>query len=48
MTRLVLILTGLLAVAVPLSLLAGRVWLDPLTTPNAALIVMPRNRRPVR
>ncbi|KLI64052.1 FecCD family ABC transporter permease [Aurantiacibacter marinus] len=29
----------LLALAIPLSLLAGRVWLDPATTPNAALIL---------
>nr|WP_247710373.1 iron ABC transporter permease [Qipengyuania huizhouensis] len=29
----------LLALALPLSLLAGRVWLDPATTPNAALIL---------
>jgi iron complex transport system permease protein len=28
-----------LALAIPLSLLAGRVWLDPWTTPNAALIL---------
>ncbi|MEO5707532.1 MAG: iron ABC transporter permease [Alteraurantiacibacter sp.] len=40
MTRTGLILTALLALAVPLSLLAGRVWLDPWLTPNAALIVM--------
>jgi iron complex transport system permease protein len=30
----------LLTLAVPLSLLAGRVWIDPAATPNAALIVM--------
>jgi iron complex transport system permease protein len=29
----------LLLLAIPLSLLAGRVWLDPWTTPNAAVIV---------
>jgi iron complex transport system permease protein len=29
-----------IAVALPLSLLAGRVWIDPAATPNAALIVM--------
>jgi iron complex transport system permease protein len=29
----------LLVLALPLSLLAGRVWLDPATTPNAALIL---------
>lgn len=39
--RLVLIALLLLtAIALPLSLLAGRVWIDPATTPNAALIVM--------
>lgn len=30
----------LLAIALPLSLLAGRVWIDPATTPNAAVILM--------
>jgi len=40
MNRLVLILTAVLAIVLPLSLLAGRVWIDPATTPNAALIVM--------
>ena len=39
MTRPVLILLGLLALAFPLSLLAGRVWIDPATTPNAMLIL---------
>ena len=39
MTRPVLVLCGLLAFAFPLSLLAGRVWIDPATTPNAALIL---------
>jgi iron complex transport system permease protein len=39
MTRAVMILAALLAVAFPLSLLAGRVWIDPATTPNAALIL---------
>ena len=29
----------LLAIALPLSLLAGRVWIDPGSTPNAALIL---------
>ncbi|WP_284125848.1 FecCD family ABC transporter permease [Parerythrobacter aestuarii] len=29
-----------LAIAFPLSLLAGRVWIDPATTPNAAVILM--------
>jgi iron complex transport system permease protein len=33
------LLVGLIALAVPLSLLAGRVWLDPSATPNAALIL---------
>ena len=40
MTRLNLTLVGLVALAVPLSLLAGRVWLDPAATPNAVAIVM--------
>lgn len=39
MTRAVLILLALLAAAFPLSLLAGRVWIDPVTTPNAMLIL---------
>jgi iron complex transport system permease protein len=39
MTRPVPILLALLALAVPLSLLAGRVWLDPAATPNAAAIL---------
>lgn len=39
MMRPVLILLVLLAIALPLSLLAGRVWIDPATTPNAALIL---------
>ncbi len=33
------LLTVLLLLALPLSLLAGRVWLDPWTTPNAAVIL---------
>ncbi len=33
------IFLGLLFVALPLSLLAGRVWIDPATTPNAAVIL---------
>ncbi|MXO71885.1 FecCD family ABC transporter permease [Alteraurantiacibacter buctensis] len=33
MNRVVLILAGLLTVAMPLSLLAGQVWLDPFATP---------------
>jgi len=39
MTRPVAILALLLLLTVPLSLLAGRVWLDPWATPNAALIL---------
>jgi iron complex transport system permease protein len=39
MTRPIPLLLTLLALALPLSLLAGRVWLDPGETPNAALIV---------
>jgi iron complex transport system permease protein len=39
MTRANLLLLLALLVAVPLSLLAGRVWLDPATTPNAAIIL---------
>lgn len=39
MTRPIPLLLTALAVALPLSLLAGRVWLDPWTTPNAALIL---------
>lgn len=46
MTRPIPLLVILLAFAVPLSLLAGRVWIDPATTPNAAAILaelrMPR------
>ena len=44
MNRASLVFAALLAVLVPLSLLAGRVWIDPFagtaTTPNAALILM--------
>ncbi len=40
MNRAALIFAGLLIVAFPLSLLAGRVWIDPASTPNAALILM--------
>lgn len=40
MTRLSLVLAALLALALPLSLLAGRVWIDPAVTPNAAVILM--------
>jgi iron complex transport system permease protein len=39
MTRPIPLLLALLAVVVPLSLLAGRVWLDLSATPNAALIL---------
>ncbi|MEO6386729.1 MAG: iron ABC transporter permease [Croceibacterium sp.] len=39
MTRPIPLLTVLLLLAVPLSLLAGRVWLDPWSTPNAAVIL---------
>lgn len=39
MTRPIGVLLLLIAIAVPLSLLAGRVWLDPATTPNAAVIL---------
>lgn len=39
MTRAVAILLVLLAIAIPLSLLAGRVWLDLDATPNAAAIL---------
>ena len=39
MIRPIPLLTLLLLLMVPLSLLAGRVWLDPWATPNAALIL---------
>lgn len=39
MSRATLIFAALLVIAMPLSLLAGRVWIDPETTPNAALIL---------
>ena len=39
MSRAVLLFGLLLAIALPLSLLAGRVWLWPDTTPNAAIIL---------
>ena len=39
MTRPIPLLLLLFVIAIPLSLLAGRVWLDPWTTPNAAVIV---------
>ena len=40
MNRASLIFAAILVVLLPLSLLAGRVWIDPATTPNAALILM--------
>jgi len=39
MTRPIPLFTVLLLLAIPLSLLAGRVWLDPWSTPNAAVIL---------
>ncbi len=39
MSRPILLLSAALAIALPLSLLAGRVWLDPWATPNAAVIL---------
>ncbi|MBX7492903.1 iron ABC transporter permease [Qipengyuania sp. 1NDW9] len=39
MNRAALVFALLLLVAVPLSLMAGRVWIDPATTPNATLIL---------
>jgi iron complex transport system permease protein len=39
MTRPIPLLTALLLLALPLSLLAGRVWLDPWSTPNAMVIL---------
>src|SRR5687767_15500958 len=39
MTRPIPLFTLLILLAVPLSLLAGRVWLDPWATPNAAVIL---------
>lgn len=39
MNRATLILLGLIALAFPMSLIAGRVWIDPANTPNAALIL---------
>ncbi len=39
MNRATAIFALLLAIAIPLSLLAGRVWLDPSRVPNAALIL---------
>ena len=40
MNRLVIFLIAAIAIALPLSLLAGRVWVDPASTPNAAAILM--------
>ncbi len=39
MTRIAIILTILLAIAFPISMLAGRVWIDPESTPNASIIL---------
>ena len=39
MNRATLVFGVMLALALPLSLLAGRVWLDPSSTPNAAIIL---------
>ena len=39
MIRPIPLLLALLSIAIPLSLLAGRVWLDPWVTPNAAVIL---------
>ena len=39
MTRAIVIFGLLLALALPLSLFAGRVWIDPATTPNASIIL---------
>ena len=39
MNRATVVFAGLLLVATPLSLLAGRVWLDPASTPNASIIL---------
>ena len=40
MNRPAAIFAILLIVAFPISLLAGRIWIDPVSTPNAALILM--------
>ena len=40
MNRAALVFAGILVVLLPLSLLAGRVWLDPFTDPRASLILM--------
>ncbi|MEE1876122.1 FecCD family ABC transporter permease [Altererythrobacter litoralis] len=40
MNRATLVFAGFLSLLLPLSLLAGRVWIDPATTPNATLILM--------
>lgn len=39
MNRATIIFLALLAIAFPLSLLAGRVWIDPASTPNGAVIL---------
>ncbi|MBE5073100.1 iron ABC transporter permease [Erythrobacteraceae bacterium E2-1 Yellow Sea] len=40
MNRATFVFAGLLVLALPLSLLMGRVWVDPETTPNAMLILI--------
>ncbi|MBT8388741.1 MAG: iron ABC transporter permease, partial [Altererythrobacter sp.] len=40
MNRAALVFAGLLVVLLPVSLLAGRLWLDPFTDPRAPLILM--------
>ncbi len=40
MNRTIALLVLALAIAFPLSLLAGRIWIDPASTPNAAVILM--------
>ena len=40
MNRATIVFAILLIVAFPLSLLAGRLWIDPASTPNATLILM--------
>lgn len=40
MNRAALVFVGLLVVLLPLSLLAGRLWLDPFTDPRASVILM--------
>ena len=40
MNRATLVFAGFLSLLLPLSLLAGRVWIDPASTPNSTLILM--------